>query len=556
TQPAGRHLLRPLAQRGPPPQDRGGEAARQGRRAGRGPRSAPRLERDQHPRELQSGRPGTVRDSGGRGQGPGRGGAGPQGGPGAVRRTPGGSGRSGRTGRSSSSYDPFHLHFGEDGRSQDDSGERGSRQGKRSRDQSDRSGAASPEGDRPATGRSRGEEKDPGKARKPSRPRTRQDESPRRTESDAAPSRSRSRTESDAGPSRSRSRAAGDAAPSRGRTAQGSRPRAEGDARASQGSRSRSEGDAGPSRGGASQRARAEAVAGSPRGGAPQGNRARAEGDAGPSRGRDEGRQEDAFRRRPSDAARRPSQDRVRGDARGRDDRARRSQADGPVRRTRGEGPGAGGRGGTRAGEGARRGPQDGPRPRAGGGGRKPPPPRPPMVLRLGNPRRRISIGLIGMTFILSIFAGRLIQMQGLDSKVYEAAATKQRLHVEEIPAKRGAITDVNGHNLAHTVEARDISIDPSKIPAEVRQPVASLLARHLGKPVEEMAAKLAKSDSRYQLLARGVAPPVADRLLKEPIPSLHAKSTFRRVYPGGDLAGSLIGFVGDDKDGLTGIEQ
>ncbi|HLU73175.1 MAG TPA: penicillin-binding protein 2 [Nonomuraea sp.] len=178
------------------------------------------------------------------------------------------------------------------------------------------------------------------------------------------------------------------------------------------------------------------------------------------------------------------------------------------------------------------------------------------MVLRLGNPRRRISIGLIGMTFILSIFAGRLIQMQGLDSKVYEAAATKQRLHVEEIPAKRGAITDVNGHNLAHTVEARDISIDPSKIPAEVRQPVASLLARHLGKPVEEMAAKLAKSDSRYQLLARGVAPPVADRLLKEPIPSLHAKSTFRRVYPGGDLAGSLIGFVGDDKDGLTGIEQ
>ncbi|MFG1944554.1 peptidoglycan D,D-transpeptidase FtsI family protein [Nonomuraea sp. NPDC048826] len=274
------------------------------------------------------------------------------------------------------------------------------------------------------------------------------------------------------------------------------------------------------------------------------------------------------------------------GDARGRDDRAaRRTPAeDNPVRRVRDEEPGrarhgegpraearasgragtdAGGRGGVRdgaggrAGDGARRGPQEGPRPRAGGGGRRPPPPpKPPLVLRLGNPRRRISIGLIGMTFILSIFAGRLIQMQGLDSKVYEAAATRQRLHVEEIPAKRGSITDVNGHDLAHTVEARDISIDPTKIPAEARQAVASLLARHLGRPVEDMAAKLAKTDTRYQLLARGIAPTVADRLLEEPVPSLVATSTFRRVYPGGDLAGSLIGFVGDDKEGLSGIEE
>ncbi|MDA0638020.1 penicillin-binding protein 2, partial [Nonomuraea sp. MCN248] len=177
--------------------------------------------------------------------------------------------------------------------------------------------------------------------------------------------------------------------------------------------------------------------------------------------------------------------------------------------------------------------------------------------------RRRISIGLIAMTFVLSIFAGRLIQMQGLESKVYEAAATKQRLHVEEIPAKRGSITDVNGHELAHTVEARDISIDPTKIKPADRQAVASLLAGHLGRPVEDIAAKLARTDTRYQLLARGIAPAAADRLLKEPVPSLkkpvpslNATSTFRRVYPGGDLAGSLIGFIGDDKDGLTGIEQ
>jgi cell division protein FtsI (penicillin-binding protein 3) len=198
--------------------------------------------------------------------------------------------------------------------------------------------------------------------------------------------------------------------------------------------------------------------------------------------------------------------------------------------------------------------------PRDGGQGppRRPAPPRPakpPLVLRLGNPRRRIGIGMIGMTFILSIFAGRLIQMQGLDSKVYEAAAAGQRVQKEEIPAKRGTITDVSGHALAMTVEAREIAIDPSKVPQDVRPKVAALLAGQLGKPQSEIAAKLARVDTRYQLLARDVDPLVADRLLTAGVPALTEKKTYRRLYPAGDLAGSLIGFVGDEDRGLGGIE-
>ncbi|YCK40456.1 peptidoglycan D,D-transpeptidase FtsI family protein [Actinomadura sp. ATCC 39365] len=177
-------------------------------------------------------------------------------------------------------------------------------------------------------------------------------------------------------------------------------------------------------------------------------------------------------------------------------------------------------------------------------------------MLRLGSPRRRINIGLIGMTFILSIFAGRLIQMQGLDSKVYEAAAVGQRQHVEEIPAKRGTITDVNGNALARTSEAREVSIDPSKVPEAARANVAAILARQLGKPVEEMTAKLSRTGSRYQLLARDVDPVVATRLLQARVPALSAKKTYRRDYPAGDLAGSLIGFVGDEGNGLGGMEQ
>ncbi|WP_345574870.1 penicillin-binding protein 2, partial [Nonomuraea rosea] len=193
-------------------------------------------------------------------------------------------------------------------------------------------------------------------------------------------------------------------------------------------------------------------------------------------------------------------------------------------------------------------------------GPRRPPPPprppKPPLVLRLGSPRRRVNIGLIGMTFVLSIFAGRLIQMQGLDSKVYAEAAVDQRQHTEDIPAKRGSITDVNGHELAVTVEAREVAIDPSKVAAAVRAKMAAILARQLGKPEPEIAAKLAKTTSRYQLLARDVDPVVATRLLQAGVPALSTKKTYRRLYPAGDLAGTLIGFVGDEGNGLGGMEQ
>ncbi|MFC6374509.1 peptidoglycan D,D-transpeptidase FtsI family protein, partial [Nonomuraea thailandensis] len=182
--------------------------------------------------------------------------------------------------------------------------------------------------------------------------------------------------------------------------------------------------------------------------------------------------------------------------------------------------------------------------------------PRPPPVLRLGSPRRRINFGLIGMTFILSIFAGRLIQMQGLDSKVYEEAAADQRQHTETIPAKRGSITDVNGHDLAVTVEAREVSIDPSKVPAGVRANIAKILAQQLGKDEQEMAAKLGRTGTHYQLLARDVEPVVATRLLQQRVPALSTKKTYKRLYPAGDLAGSLIGFVGDEGNGLGGMEQ
>ncbi|WP_246083233.1 peptidoglycan D,D-transpeptidase FtsI family protein [Nonomuraea diastatica] len=309
------------------------------------------------------------------------------------------------------------------------------------------------------------------------------------------------------------------------------------------------------------ERPRGRSTPGRDEGERPRGRPAQGRDAADRLRGRDERSRGRGDRREAPDAAQRPPRAGARPDAG--DPRRTSRQEDGPPRRTQAGGarPRAGGtapeqaRGG-RERVAARRG-GDVPPPR---GPRRPPtpprPPRPPLMLRLGSPRRRINIGLIGMTFVLSIFAGRLIQMQGLDTKVYAAAAADQRQHTEDIPAKRGSITDVNGHELAVTVEARDVSIDPTKVPTAARANVAAVLAKHLGKDQQDIAAKLARTDTRYQLLARGVDPVVASRLLQARVPALSAKNTYRRLYPAGDLAGSLIGFVGDEGEGLGGMEQ
>ncbi len=184
------------------------------------------------------------------------------------------------------------------------------------------------------------------------------------------------------------------------------------------------------------------------------------------------------------------------------------------------------------------------------------PQPRPPAVLRLGNPERRLHAGLIAMAFVLSLFAGRLVQLQGLDSKALQAKAAQQRVQPETLPAKRGSITDVNGNELALTMDAAEIYVDPYDVDPKKRDLVGATLARELNLPKEKVAAALAKTDQRYIPLDRDVEPLRAKKIMSLGLKGVGSKPTYRRQYPGGRLAGGLLGFVGFDGHGLEGLER
>jgi cell division protein FtsI (penicillin-binding protein 3) len=176
---------------------------------------------------------------------------------------------------------------------------------------------------------------------------------------------------------------------------------------------------------------------------------------------------------------------------------------------------------------------------------------------RIGRPARRLHAALLVIVFVMIVFTGRLFQLQGVDSSVYASEANKQYLQSVTIPAARGEIVDRYGAPLAQSVDARDITADPllaktSKTtnPGAMAEELAPLLGVDRAKLATALTGK-----GQFVYLARGVTPATAAAVLKLALPGVRAEKTMKRVYPGGDLAANVVGFVGTDGDGLAGLE-
>jgi cell division protein FtsI/penicillin-binding protein 2 len=163
-------------------------------------------------------------------------------------------------------------------------------------------------------------------------------------------------------------------------------------------------------------------------------------------------------------------------------------------------------------------------------------------------------IGLIFALFfgLLVLAGGRSLYLGVLRGASLRRAAQSQQLTYEAVPAQRGAITDRNGVDLAVSEPARDISADPYLI----RDPlgVARRLAPLLGQTVTELLPKLTQR-SGFVYLGRRVPDRQARAILALNVPGIAGAAVMRRVYPRGTLAAQVLGLVGTEGGGLTGLE-
>jgi cell division protein FtsI (penicillin-binding protein 3) len=167
---------------------------------------------------------------------------------------------------------------------------------------------------------------------------------------------------------------------------------------------------------------------------------------------------------------------------------------------------------------------------------------------------RRIGALFAVFLVLLLLAAVRSTWLGTVDGQKLKSKAVAQQVQDVAVAARRGTITDRNGVELAVSENSITVYADPQL----VRDPggTASHLAPFLGRPYQELLTKLSDRSKGFVYLARKLPLSKGTLVQKLRILGIGTTEEPRRVYPQGTLAGQMLGTVGVDNTGLSGIEQ
>jgi cell division protein FtsI/penicillin-binding protein 2 len=166
---------------------------------------------------------------------------------------------------------------------------------------------------------------------------------------------------------------------------------------------------------------------------------------------------------------------------------------------------------------------------------------------------RRIGLLFAAFLILLLAAAGRALWLGGVKSGSLANAATSQQVTSTKLPAERGSIVDRKGNPLAVSEPAADVSATPYLVKDPIK--AAEKLAPALGTTPEALVQKLARKDTGFVYLARDIPADRAARVKKLNLTGIDLAPGHLRFYPRETLAAQLLGSVGTDGRGLSGIE-
>lgn len=169
--------------------------------------------------------------------------------------------------------------------------------------------------------------------------------------------------------------------------------------------------------------------------------------------------------------------------------------------------------------------------------------------------RRRL---LLLFAFLSSwgvIVVGRLVQVQILRHTEYVSKAQRQQERTIALSPVRGSILDARGRVLAESVSAESIYADPQAIGnvEHTARALASIPA--LNMRAQELEEKLSGGGG-FVWVARQVSLEATSAVRRLRLPGIFYIDEHRRSYPRGSLAANVVGYVGLDGEGLSGIEH
>ena len=175
----------------------------------------------------------------------------------------------------------------------------------------------------------------------------------------------------------------------------------------------------------------------------------------------------------------------------------------------------------------------------------------------IGDSARRTTWLCIGLVLWMLAIGARLAQLQIAQHDDLAARAKNQQLGAIETSPTRGQVLDRQGRELARSVDTESFFADPREV-RNVDETVRRI-SSITGQRREELASRLqdaTDSKKKFIWLIRRLDLSTAARLDAMNLDGIYSRKEAKRFYPNDMLAAHVLGFVGTDEIGLSGVEQ
>jgi len=167
----------------------------------------------------------------------------------------------------------------------------------------------------------------------------------------------------------------------------------------------------------------------------------------------------------------------------------------------------------------------------------------------------RFRIYLVGAFLFLAMgtIVFRAYQLQVVQGERLEGIARNGYVWDIKMPPERGTIYDRGGHELAVSLKVKSVYAHPKQVKEKAK--TARTLSKILGVGRAEVR-KLLNSSSPFVWIERKIPPDQAKRVDALNLAGIGLTEETQRYYPGRDIAAHMIGFAGQDNQGLEGLEK
>ncbi|HYR76529.1 MAG TPA: penicillin-binding protein [Pyrinomonadaceae bacterium] len=176
---------------------------------------------------------------------------------------------------------------------------------------------------------------------------------------------------------------------------------------------------------------------------------------------------------------------------------------------------------------------------------------------RSGNSHRRARWVALGLVAWMLLIGARLVQLQVHQHDDLSARARNQQLGTIETSPTRGQVLDRQGRELARSIETESFFADPRDIlnTDETARRIAAITGQDRGELANRLGEAKA-SNKKFVWITRRLDVATANKLDVLELSGVFSRKEPKRYYPNDSLAAHVLGFVGSDEVGLSGVEQ